>query len=236
MRRKVLVLLMLATTMIFTACGHEADKPVTQAEKESAVPSQTQKKTSDESAEMIQESSEEVSQEDVISEKSDAAKEEEHEDVPLNPSQKMTDENIDQAEISDETDSDNNISPEQKEFGVTAQWEEDLQDDLEDVKEISVSDSDYTARVVFTANETIKNVRIFLLTYQNSDGEGQTAYEMEEMYSVNEMAAGEKLIVRMDCFGSVPDNGISFVDEKGVKKSYLVNVRDEDGALFLTEF
>ena len=74
------------------------------------------------------------------------------------------------------------------------------------------------------------------LTFTEISEEGKVSFDVEERYGQKELLPGRPLLVRMMFFGTIPNNGISYVDGEGVTRRFVLDQSGEDGSLLMTEF
>lgn len=102
--------------------------------------------------------------------------------------------------------------------------------------EVIIDLSEAQTRIVFTVSNTVKDFKYLevLLT----DCVDDTCYFdiVEELYSMSELRPERPLVIGMEFIGSIPNRGISFVDETGIRRYFSINQSGKDGSVFLLEF
>lgn len=140
------------------------------------------------------------------------------------------------SEIVIDTDEPEKLSGEDtvEEQTVLVQWANEVPGS-EGIDELRVSESEYSAHVLFTAKQTVKNFKVLALEFQDIDDEGNVSFAVEELYTV-ELTPERPLMVQMELVGTIPNNGISYEEEDGTVRQFSVNESGKDGSLFLMEF
>ncbi len=119
---------------------------------------------------------------------------------------------------------------------VHAQWAEDALTDLSDYEQFILGMEEELPLVYFSAEQTIEDFKVFSLTFESIDDDGNVKFTVEETYNHGTMTPKEPLLVRMELMGTIPNNGISYVDTSGKTRYFAVNASGYDGSLLLTEF
>ena len=104
------------------------------------------------------------------------------------------------------------------------------------IVEFDVTGEESQVRVLFTASAAVTDFKVLSLTCENVDDDGNISFSVQERYTQPELTPDCSLVVGMEFFGSIPNNGISYVDTDGVEKRFAVNMSGEDGSLYLWEF
>jgi len=102
--------------------------------------------------------------------------------------------------------------------------------------EVIIDASDPLAKVVFTANITVEDFKYLEILLTDCVGDMCSFDIVEELYSINELRPERPLVIGMVFMGSIPNRGISFVDETGTTRYFSINQSGRDGSLFLLEF
>lgn len=104
------------------------------------------------------------------------------------------------------------------------------------IVEFDVTGEESQVRVLFTASAAVTDFKVLSLTCENVDDDGNISFSVQERYTQPELTPDCSLVVGMEFFGSIPNNGISYVDTDGVEKRFAVDMSGEDGSLYLWEF
>ncbi|MBR4014625.1 MAG: hypothetical protein IKI88_00285 [Anaerotignum sp.] len=94
--------------------------------------------------------------------------------------------------------------------------------------------SDAATQVVFSAAKELKDFQVLALSPQETDGE--ITFSTVVLYTQDSLTPQRPLVVNMAFFGTMPNNGISFVDTNGQTKRFTVNISGKDGSLELQAF
>ncbi len=87
--------------------------------------------------------------------------------------------------------------------------------------------------IEFSAVSTVKDFRILRLDFEDVDADGNLKFKEETAYEQPVLEPGKLLLVEMTFLGTIPNYGISFMDENNVIRRYLVEESGKDGSLFL---
>ena len=90
--------------------------------------------------------------------------------------------------------------------------------------------------VEITAEKTITDFRILSLDFEEMGADGTPKFEEETAYELPVLEAGKSIRAEMEFLGSIPNYGISFVDENGAVQRYLIEESGRDGSLLLGEW
>lgn len=115
-------------------------------------------------------------------------------------------------------------------------YEKDVTTNLEQYDEYIMDSSEYCTRVVFSSDTTLKDVKVLGLLYKDIDENGEIDYDVQEMYSQESLTKDKPLVVSLAIMGTIPNVGISYIDENGNEKRYAISMSGEDGSLLLLEF
>ena len=109
-----------------------------------------------------------------------------------------------------------------------------VNDDLlngKDYHEYMADDSEYAVKILFSAAETLTDVRFSSLQHENG-----TFAIAEELDSVSELNPENPFVAGVVFYGDMTTYGISFTDASGVERSYMVYISGRNGALMLEEY
>ena len=84
--------------------------------------------------------------------------------------------------------------------------------------------------------QTITDFKELSLTFESIDDDGNIQFAVEETYNHGTLTPETPLVTRMELIGTIPNNGISYVDGSGNTRYFAVEVSGYDGSLLLTEF
>ena len=83
---------------------------------------------------------------------------------------------------------------------------------------------------------SVKNFKVLALTCEGVDEEGVMKFAVRELYTLKKLTPKRPLVVTMVFYGDLPNNGISYVDAKGITQRFAVGLSGEDGSLQLVKF
>ena len=90
--------------------------------------------------------------------------------------------------------------------------------------------------IEFSADSTVKNFQILRLAFEDVDADGNLKFKEEMAYEQDLLEPGKPILAEMNFIGTIPNYGISFMDENDVIRRYLVEESGKDGSLFLGEW
>lgn len=117
---------------------------------------------------------------------------------------------------------------------IEGQWERD-------VKQLGPHDifvagqSDPMTGVVFSVNNPIKNFKVLSLHFKDFSN-GKPVFLVQELYKKEVFRPDRQLLVKFSFFGSIPNNGISYMGPDGKTRYYAVSESGKDGSLLFVEF
>lgn len=100
----------------------------------------------------------------------------------------------------------------------------------------TASSSEPRVRVLFSTENSVRDFKVLALSFEDIDEKGKMKFAVKELHSLDRLAPERPLVVEMTFYGSIPNNGVSYVDQKGARRRFTVEQSGEDGALFLREF
>ena len=95
---------------------------------------------------------------------------------------------------------------------------------------------EYSVKVAFFAQRPLKEFRLLDLFLQDVDEDGNADFLYTERYACDELDPSTPLVADTEFFGSIPNNGISYIDWDGSERYFALSQSGEDGSLQLTEF
>ena len=119
---------------------------------------------------------------------------------------------------------------------VSAQWAEDAFPDLSDYERFRLGLDEELPLIYFSTEQTVEQFKVLSLTFVDIDNDGTARFTVEETWNHGTMTPEEPLLVRIQLIGTIPNNGISYVDANGKTRYFAVNVSGYDDSLLLTEF
>lgn len=119
---------------------------------------------------------------------------------------------------------------------VHAQWAEDAFPDLSDYERLRLGLDEEQPLIYFSTEQTVTDFKELSLTFESVDDDGNVRFSVEKTYDHGTMTPEVPLLVRMELMGTIPNNGISYVDSNGNTRYFSLNVSGYDGSLLLEEF
>ena len=101
--------------------------------------------------------------------------------------------------------------------------------------EFNLNDDEMTVKVVFSTESTVTDFRVLSISMQDYDDSDNFTFAAEELFTLAELTPERPLEAGLQFIGTIPNNGISFVDPDGNTKYYAVDMSGRDGSLFLWE-
>ncbi len=92
-------------------------------------------------------------------------------------------------------------------------------------------DPAYEVKVLFQADEDVKDFALLALTFKDVDAHGHAAFDTAEVFRVPVLRADVPLMVPMNFPGDIPSNGFSYTDADGTTKAYTIAMSGYDGSL-----
>lgn len=92
------------------------------------------------------------------------------------------------------------------------------------------------ASVMFVSKDMLTKFKFLDITFEDIDENGNVQYSVIEQSTFAVLAPDRPLVVNMTMVGTIPNNGISFVDIHGNTRYFAISESGEDGSVFLQEF
>lgn len=90
--------------------------------------------------------------------------------------------------------------------------------------------------IVFSADETVTNLKTFNIAPDPSNTRTMSYIISDIGDGPESFTPSDKFIMAATFAGMIPNNGVSYTDERGKTRYFSINISGEDGALFLLEF
>jgi len=120
---------------------------------------------------------------------------------------------------------------------VTADYANDaFLADTNSYDEVIIDLSEAQTRIVFTANATVKDFKYLEILLTDCIDDKCFFDIVEELYSTDSLRPERPLVIGMEFIGSIPNRGISFMDETGTIRYFSINQSGRDGSVYLLEF
>lgn len=101
--------------------------------------------------------------------------------------------------------------------------------------EFNVNASEFQTLVMFSTNIPVTDFKVLSLTYQDSDEDGNITFDIQTLYTQETLTPERPLVAGLEFIGTIPNNGISYVDQDGTVRTFAVDMSGMDGSLFLWE-
>ena len=105
-----------------------------------------------------------------------------------------------------------------------------------DYAEYNVGQMGDQALTIFTTDEPITDFKILSLSFQDITENGELIFDETVVYELAELSPDYPLVAGLDYIGTIPNNGISYVDCNGQYRRFTVEESGMDGSLFLLEY
>lgn len=89
--------------------------------------------------------------------------------------------------------------------------------------------------VIFYADATVDDFKVLSLSLEEVDENGKYTFLVEQEKNYGTIVPDEPLVLNMEMIGTIPNNGISYVNSRGETKTFAIETSGYDGSLFLTE-
>lgn len=121
-----------------------------------------------------------------------------------------------------------------EELPVTALFASDA--DVSAYDEFIADTDESQEKILFLAKSTVKDFQVLSLSLEDVDENGNITFSTETLYVLEELTPQRPLMAGMTIYGTIPNYGISYVDENGAARSFAVGISGMDGSLILEEF
>lgn len=139
-------------------------------------------------------------------------------------------------ETPEELEEDTNIASSDNQPAFKVEWADDVLSEIPDYNEYTAPDSVPESRVVFIAQKVINDFKILNIEFLEASEDGEIIFNTKEVYKPESLTPDKPLLANFSFFGTIPNNGISYVDEDGNTQYYTINVSGKDGSLVIDEF
>lgn len=118
---------------------------------------------------------------------------------------------------------------------VSVFYAEQIMNDYSDFDEFIADNNEYRAKLVFTTDTKVRDFRVLAVSYEGTNENDEILYQKEEIYKQDDLIPERPLIVYMTFFGSMPSYGISYLDDMGKTRTFIVYQSGLDGSVLLQE-
>ena len=132
--------------------------------------------------------------------------------------------------------SDQNTSVDYTPAAIHIQWASDYTGRVDDYDYFNLAGYDNEHLILITTDRTVTDFRILSLEFQDVMQDGTMLFDETELYHQEQLTPERPFVVGMDLMGTIPNNGISYVDGNGDYRRFAVTESGEDGSLLLMEY
>lgn len=140
-----------------------------------------------------------------------------------------------QEEPTEDTADETTTQKTKKESKVTANYSANVNEYTEFIT-YTVDDSEYSTKILFTAEGEVTDFRLLSLFVNNVDDNGNMTFDTESLYELPTLEEDKPLEVTLTFYGDLPSYGISYKDASGTTKNFTLTLSGEDGSVILSEY
>lgn len=129
-----------------------------------------------------------------------------------------------------------NVVTEDGEPVFRVEWADDVISEIPEYSEYTAKDSVPEARIVFIPYKVIKDFKILNIEFVEASEDGEIVFATQEVYKEESLTPDKSLLANLSFFGTIPNNGISYVDDSETTNYFTVNISGKDGSLILDRF
>ena len=129
-----------------------------------------------------------------------------------------------------------NVVTEDGEPVFRVEWAYDVISEIPKYSEYTAKDSVPEARIVFIPYKVIKDFKILNIEFVEASEDGKIVFATQEVYKEESLTPDKSLLANLSFFGTIPNNGISYVDDSETTHYFTVNISGKDGSLILDRF
>lgn len=115
-------------------------------------------------------------------------------------------------------------------------WASDYTGRVDDYDYYNLADYDNEHLILITTDRKVTDFKVLSLEYQDVTQDGTLLFHETELYHQDQLTPERPFVVGMDLIGTIPNNGISYVDSNGDYRRFAVTESGEDGSLMLMEY
>lgn len=113
--------------------------------------------------------------------------------------------------------------------------EEEL-DYLADYDSFGTEDPDRAERITFYTSEHLNRFKLLDLEDGNIDKDGNYTFKEKVAYEMDVLDPNRPFIAGVSFFGTIPNNGFSYVDEDGKERKFMIVESGLDGSISFVEY
>jgi len=118
---------------------------------------------------------------------------------------------------------------------ISVYEEENVKAKYKNYLKYSMKSNTFKTKVFFVPSNSVKDFKLYGLTYKSMDDNGKVKYDKKLLFSVKTLTSQKPLLADIEPSETIPKTGISFVDNKGKTQKYVLYESGEDGSLVLSE-
>ncbi|MDO5062113.1 MAG: hypothetical protein Q4D77_02975 [Peptostreptococcaceae bacterium] len=109
-------------------------------------------------------------------------------------------------------------------------------DYLADYDSFGTEDPDRAERITFYTSEHLNEFKLLDLEDGNIDKDGNFTFKEKVAYEMEVLDANRPFIAGVSFFGTIPNNGFSYVDEDGKERKFMIVESGLDGSISFVEY
>ena len=122
-----------------------------------------------------------------------------------------------------------------KALKISVYEEEQVKTKYKNYLRYTMKSNNFKTKVFFVPSNSVKDFKLYGLTYKSMDDNGKVKYDKKLLFSVKTLTSQKPLLADIEPSETIPKTGISFVDNKGKTQKYVLYESGEDGSLVLSE-
>ena len=123
-----------------------------------------------------------------------------------------------------------------KEPTVSIRWAEDVQALPAEHEEYHAESDDPQTLVLLSTDGTVTDFQLLSLCFTGADNNGNLLFDETPVWSIDSLTPGRPLLASLVFYGDIPNNGISYIDPSGRRRTFAVGVSGMDGSAELIEY
>jgi len=116
---------------------------------------------------------------------------------------------------------------------ISVYEEENVKAKYKNYLKYNMKSNTFKTKVFFAPSNSVKDFKLYGLTYKSIDDKGKVKYDKKLLFSVKTLTPQKPLLTDIEPSETIPKTGISFVDNKGKTQKYVLYESGEDGSLLL---
>lgn len=105
-----------------------------------------------------------------------------------------------------------------------------------DYDSFRVDEEQYQVKATLYAKKDYRDFKVLELSYDDVDAQGNPKFKTKVVYETPELSFARPFLLGLEFLGDMPGNGISFVDENGKTRKFMIYQSGKDGSLIISEF